>query len=72
MADGTAPLPVSAWQGELTLAGVTLHVHVLGDGQRVIEAADVEAFFAALENGAELTGDEAAAFARWQRGGDGG
>ena len=62
--------PVSVWQGEMTLLGVTLHLHVLSDGSRIIEAADVLAFFEAMERGdAELDESQIEAFARWQRGG---
>lgn len=63
--------PVSVWQGEMTLLGVTLHLHVLDDGTRIIEAADVAAFMEAMQRGRTLTeADEAAVarFARWQRG----
>lgn len=61
--------PVSVWQGELSLSGVTLHLHVLSDGTRIIEAADVEALMRAWAGGATVDEDEAAAFGRWQRGG---
>lgn len=60
--------PVSVWQGELRMSGVTLHLHVLNDGTRIIEADDVHALMDAWEQGAGLTDDEAAAWARWQRG----
>ena len=63
--------PVSVWQGEMTLLGVTLHLHVLDDGTRIIEAADVAAFMEAMQRGRTLTeADELAVarFARWQRG----
>jgi hypothetical protein len=66
MADTTDP--VSVWQGELSMSGVTLHVHVLSDGTRIIEAADLAALMQAWADGAALDADEAAAFARWQRG----
>ena len=60
--------PVSVWQGELTMSGVTLHVHVLSDGSRIIEAADLEALMAAWARGVPVDEEEAAAFARWQQG----
>ena len=60
--------PVSVWQGELSLCGVTLHLHVLDDGTRIIEAADVKALVEAWARGVEADDDEAAAFARWQAG----
>lgn len=62
--------PVSVWQGELSISGVTLHVHVLSDGRRIIEADDVHALFQARTDGAVPDEAEAAAFARWQRGDD--
>lgn len=67
--------PVSVWQGEMTLLGVTLHLHVLDDGTRIIEAADVAAFMEAMQRGRTLTeADELAVarFARWHRGMDDG
>lgn len=60
--------PVSVWRGELRLSGITLHLHVLNDGRRIIEAADVEALMEAWSRGVPVDEDEAAAFARWQRG----
>jgi hypothetical protein len=36
-----ADLPVSVWSGEFTLFGVTLHCHVLDNGQRIIDADDI-------------------------------
>lgn len=65
------PVPVAVWSGELTLSGVTLHVHVLDSGWRIIEAADLDALMRAWAEGAEMTRAEAEAFARWQRGEDG-
>lgn len=60
--------PVSVWQGELRMSGVTLHVHVLSDGTRIIEADDLAALMKAWEQGVPLDDAEAAAFAHWQRG----
>jgi len=64
------PDPVAVWSGELTLSGVTLHVHVLGDGKRIIDAADFAALMEAWGTGAEIDQAEVEAFARWQRGGE--
>jgi hypothetical protein len=64
-------VPVAVWSGELTLAGVTLRVHVLDDGMRIIDAGDFDALWAALEAGAQIDEDDVAAFARWQHGLDG-
>ena len=61
---------IATWSGELSLSGVTLHVHVLGDGTRIIEAADLHALLQAWEQGAEVDEAEAEAFGRWQRGGE--
>jgi hypothetical protein len=36
-----ADLPVSVWSGECVLFGVTLHCHVLDNGQRIIDADDI-------------------------------
>jgi len=68
----TSDTPVSVWQGEFRLFGVTLHCHVLDNGMRIIEAADLEALLEAMESGGVLpiADDEIAAFARWQRGMD--
>ncbi len=60
--------PVSVWQGEMSLSGVTLHCHVLSDGTRIIEAADLGALMQAWADGASVDESEAAAFARWQGG----
>ena len=60
---------VSIWQGEMRMSGVTLHVHVLSDGTRIIEADDLAALMQAWECGVPVDEAEAAAFARWQRGG---
>jgi hypothetical protein len=63
--------PVSVWTGEMTLLGVTLHVHVLDDGTRIIEAGDMAALLEAMEHAGRAEEDEMAAFARWLRGSDG-
>ena len=62
--------PTSVWQGEIQMSGLTLHVHVLSNGQRIIDAADLVALIEAWERGVPVDEAEAAAFARWQRGGD--
>lgn len=53
----------------MTLFGVVLHLHVLDDGTRIIEAQDMVALLEAMEGGGLVDEDEIAAFARWQRGG---
>lgn len=62
--------PVSVWQGEIQMSGVTLHVHVLSDGTRIIEADDLNELVAAWGRGVHPSDNEAAAFARWQHGED--
>lgn len=61
--------PVAVWSGEMSMCGITLHVHVLNDGQRIVDAADFHELMEAWQGGAVLADAEAAAFARWQRGG---
>lgn len=61
--------PVSVWQGEMTLLGVVLHLHVLDDGTRIIEADDMAALAEAMGRGGPVDEDEIAAFARWLQGG---
>ena len=60
--------PASVWQGEMRLLGVTLHLHVLDDGKRIVEAEDMAALLGAMERGGPVDEDEMAAFARWLRG----
>ncbi len=64
-----AEAPVSVWHGELTLLGVTLHLHVLDDGLRIVEAEDMAALVEAMGRGGPVDEDEIAAFARWLQGG---
>jgi len=63
-----AETPASVWHGEMSLFGVKLHLHVLDDGRRIVEAADMAALLEAMEHGGPVDEDEIAAFARWQRG----
>jgi hypothetical protein len=63
-----AGTPVSVWSGEMTLLGVTLHLHVLDDGTRIVEAQDMAALVEAMGRGGPVDEGEIAAFARWQRG----
>jgi hypothetical protein len=66
--EGMAETPVSVWQGEMTLLGVVLHLHVLDDGMRIIEAPDMAALLEAMGSGAPADEDEMAAFTLWLRG----
>lgn len=61
-------LPTAVHTGEFQLGGVTMRVHVLDDGRRVIDAESVHAFLDALENGPTITPEQADAFARFIRG----
>jgi hypothetical protein len=64
-------IPTAIWSGTFKLMGVELKCHTLSDGQRVIEAESMNAFFEAMENG-EMRPDfdepDWTAFYRWQRG----
>ncbi len=54
--------------GKITVSGVTLHVHVLNDGSRVIEAPDVERLFQVWANGTPLAMQEAEVAAHFIKG----
>jgi hypothetical protein len=41
-------IPRAVWTGALDIFGITLHVSVLDNGQRVFHADDVEALFEAM------------------------
>ena len=60
-------LPHAVWSGTFVVWGVTLHAHVLSTGERVIDAADVDALFA--RRGLDDAGD-LEAMMRWQQGQD--
>ena len=59
-------IPKSVWQGTIRLFGVDLQCHVLDDGQRVIEADSMVAFFKGM-NSPDTTIDEAESkrFSEW-------
>lgn len=61
-------LPVAVWSGSFRLFGVDVKCHTLSDGQRIIQADSLAALMAAMGDGAPSEGDEADAFASWQRG----
>ena len=64
-------IPNATWSGVFRVFGVDMRCHVLDDGRRIIEAEDVEKFFAALEDDVSPTSDEKeefSAFMRWQGG----
>jgi hypothetical protein len=63
---GASELPTPVWSGTFTIWGVELHCHVLDNGQRIIEAADVERLFTAPRGSAD--DPDLLAFVRWQRG----
>lgn len=58
-------MPTAVSTSELRLGSLTMKVHHLDDGRRVIDAESYAEFFAALENGTLLLSQEDAdAFAR--------
>lgn len=57
--DKSTDLPVSIWRGELKLFGITLHCHVLSDGRRIVDAADVAAMFEVMAGGPDDETDPA-------------
>ena len=61
--------PHSVWQGTFVLFGVTLHCHVLDDGQRIIEEASADALFASMNksNCEDLDMSAVDEFDRWFR-----
>lgn len=69
MTSASVDLPYPVWSGEFELCGVTLHVHVLSTGDRIIEAADMERFMAVLAepDAPKATVEDYAAFVRWMK-----
>lgn len=63
--DADENIPTAIRTGKLELSGVTLRVHVLDDGRRVINADDMNALFLAWEQGSVPSEDEAQALARF-------
>lgn len=57
-------LPHSITQNTLTIMGVELIVHVLSNGQRIIEADGMRQLFEAMGAGAHATEDESILLAR--------
>lgn len=57
-------LPKAVYSSTLNIMGVELVVHVLDNGQRVIESAGVEALFEAMASGAPMSDDEAMKLAK--------
>ncbi len=49
--DNPGGLPYPTHAGHITIAGLTLKVYVLNTGQRIIDAADLEAFLGKLTGG---------------------
>ena len=59
----------SVWKGTFTIGGIVLRCHVLEDGQRIIEAEDVEKLFEAMGNkNFKINDGDMKAFAKWQKG----
>jgi hypothetical protein len=63
-------IPKSIASSEIQLFGVTLHCHVLDNGQRIIDAADIEKLFEAMEidGSREAQSEAMEALARFCRG----
>lgn len=59
----------AVWQGSFELFGTTVRAYVLSDGQRVLDAADLELMLGGMQAGAPTpTPEQMEAFAHWQRG----
>jgi hypothetical protein len=64
-------IPKSIAQGVFNLGGMKLRTHVLDNGQRVIDANDMEKFFELMMNGeVAITEADAMEFARFMHGAD--
>ncbi len=61
-------VPVAVRSGQITISGITLHLHLLDDDTRIIEAQDVEKLFQAWANGVPLTMAEAEVAAHFIKG----
>lgn len=63
-------IPKAIWSGTFEALGVTLHCHVLDNGQLVIEHDSMMCFLAALADSSEQEREaiDMDAFVRWQRG----
>lgn len=51
-------LPKAVRQAEVKIGSITLRVHHLDDGRRVIDAASMDAFMEALSNGSLVLSEE--------------
>jgi hypothetical protein len=61
-------LPKAIWEGEFNIGGVTLHCSVLDNGQRVIDLADIEAFFCQVDpDMKDIDKAEMERFAAWSK-----
>jgi hypothetical protein len=59
-------VPIAVSGGILTISGIELRVYVLDDGQRIIDADDIDRLIAAWLRGAPPPTDkEAQAYRRW-------
>lgn len=57
-------IPKSIAQSEIVLFGVTLHLHVLDNGQQIIDSNDMARLFEAMEIGDSEAMDVLARFCR--------
>lgn len=63
------PLVKSVWEGKVRLGSIELDVHVLDNGDRVIEEDSFLRFWNALDGGVEVTPDDATQLAQFLQGG---
>lgn len=69
----TETIPTAVWEGTFTIMGVPLRCSVLNNGQRVINAEDIDALFDAMGDDERDIDREALqleldAFGKWQHG----
>ena len=61
-------LPKATWEGEFTIAGITLHCYVLDNGQRIVNAEDIDRLIDGVTAPLEANRDDLDRFARWMHG----
>lgn len=63
------PLVKSVWEGKVRFGSIEMDVHVLDNGDRVIEEDSFLRFWNALDGGIEVTPDDATQLAKFLQGG---
>lgn len=58
--------PEAVWEGSFIIFGKTLRCYVLDNGQRIINAEDLEDFF--MNGGVNSDAGDMQKFAQWQKG----